>query len=57
MSDVVELEIGQRRDGDQYAVELRYSLPDRDSDVRSGAHLLQFDSEELLQRDGVGRLR
>ena len=48
-----ELEIGlHRRDVDNYAIELRYSQPDSDADVRldDGSQILtQFDFEELRQ--------
>jgi len=50
MTDCIDLEIGIRRDGDHYAVELRCSQPGSESDVRSGASLLQLDAAELLER-------
>jgi len=44
-----DLEIGlHRRDSDSYAVDLRYSAPDSDTDVRllqDGTALVQFDQE------------
>jgi hypothetical protein len=48
MMEYVDLEIGLRRDGDNYAVELRCSQPTRDTDIRSGSSLTKFDFEELL---------
>jgi hypothetical protein len=60
MTDFVDLEIGLRRDGDHYAVELRSSLPGRDTEVRSGYSSVQFDAAELLERSlddaGYGRI-
>jgi hypothetical protein len=50
MTGWVDLEIGLRRDGDHYAVELRSSLPGRDTEVRSGYSSVQFDAADLLAR-------
>jgi len=56
MTETVDLEIGLRRHGDQYAVELRCSSPDSQTEVRSGSSLVQFDCEVLrrLSDDDVG---
>lgn len=50
MTDFVDLEIGLRRDGDDYAVELRSSLPGRDMEVRIGYSRVQLDAAELDER-------
>jgi hypothetical protein len=50
MTDFVDLEIGLRRDGDHYAVELRSSLPGWDMEVRSGYARVQLDVAELEER-------
>jgi hypothetical protein len=50
MTGCIDLEIGLRRHGDQYEVELRCSTPDSQADVRSGYSLVQFDLAELLER-------
>ncbi len=50
MANYVDLEIGIRRDGDDYAVELRCSHPESNIDVRSGSSLVQFNPTELLKR-------
>ncbi len=51
MANYVDLEIGIRRDGDDYAVELRCSHPEsKETEVRGGYSLVQFDSTELLKR-------
>ncbi len=50
MANYVDLEIGIRRDGDDYAVEIHCSYPGSDTDVRSGSSLVHFDSAELLKR-------
>jgi hypothetical protein len=48
MTDYIDLEIGLRRDGDNYAVEFRCSQPTKDTDIRSGSSLTRFDFEDLL---------
>ena len=48
MTEYVDLEIGLRRDGDNYAVEFRCSQPTRDTDIRSGSSRVRFDFEDLL---------
>jgi hypothetical protein len=59
MTDYADLEIGlHRRDADSYTVELRFSQPESDSDVRlvqRGPSLARFDLERLrtLQADDV----
>ena len=50
MTAYADLEIGlHRRNADSYAVELRFSQPDSDADIRSmrDLSLVQFDIESL----------
>lgn len=50
MTDFIDLEIGLRRHGDRYTVELRCCPPDSQTEVRSGYSLVQFDPGKLLER-------